>query len=115
VNGWRWQGEGGLFQELGGTADVLIEHTTAFQTDPIMMADIDKNTGFVYRSNITSKGNCGFFESGSGEGVAALNIYFPGYQFLRDIIIGGLASAYPGDNSFPPSVDAVRFSGPAQW
>jgi hypothetical protein len=112
VNGGRWQGEGRLFQVLGGTADVVIEHNTGFQTGPIMMADSDTNTGFVYRSNITNKGNYGFFGSGVGEGIAALNRYFPGYHFLRNIIIGGLASAYPRDNSFPPSIDAVAFRDP---
>jgi len=112
VNGERWQGEGRLFQVLGGTADVVIEHNTAFQTGPIMMADYDKNSGFVYRSNITNKGNYGFFGGNVGEGIVALNRYFPGYQFLRNIIIGGLASAYPRDNSFPASVDAVGFRDP---
>ncbi len=112
VNGGRWQGEGRLFQVLGGTADVVIEHNTGFQSGPIMMADTDQNTGFVYRSNITNKGTYGFFGSGSGEGIAALNTYFPGYHFLRNIVIGGLASAYPRDNFFPSSVDAVEFRDP---
>jgi hypothetical protein len=112
VNGEQWGGEGRLFQVLGGTADVVIEHNTGFQTGPIMMADNDKNTGFVYRSNITNKGNYGFFGGNVGEGIAALSTYFPGYQFLRNIIIGGLASAYPRDNSFPPSVGTVGFLDP---
>jgi hypothetical protein len=48
----QWGGDRRLFQLLAGTADVVIEHNTAFQTCVIIMAEGASHTGFVYRDNI---------------------------------------------------------------
>src|SRR5205814_2410011 len=64
IGGTQWGGGGRLFQLLAGTAHVVIEHNTAFQTGVIIMADGAPNTGFVYRDNIAPHNDYGVFGSG---------------------------------------------------
>lgn len=45
------------------------------------------------------------------EGIAVLVIEhnFPGYVFIRNVLVGGSPSIYPGDNVFPRSMSEVGF------
>src|SRR5439155_2285099 len=52
VDGSTWGGDGRLFQILHGTANVLIEHNTAFQSANPIVADGAPNPGVVYRNNV---------------------------------------------------------------
>ena len=116
VNGTTWGGSGRLFQVLDyrvGTTDVAIDHTTAFQQEDVIFAEGVAHTGFVYRNNITPRGNVGGFGgvigTGTAEGIDTLNTYFPLAEFRRNVTAGGNASIYPADNFFPLSLDDVGF------
>src|SRR5713226_3079461 len=85
----RW-GEGGkLFQLLGGAADVVIEHNTAFQTGAIVMAEGAPNLGFVFRYNIALHNAYGILGTGTGVGNPTLERYFPNAIVTKNVIIGG--------------------------
>ncbi len=114
VGGPRWGGGGRLFQLLRGTANVVIDHNTAFQTDHIVLADGEPHAGFVFRNNIVPHNETGVFGSGERPGLSTLRRYFPGSVFLKNVIVGSWPSSqYPPDNMGPPSFDAVGFVGAA--
>jgi len=105
-----WGGAGRLFQVLSGTADVTMDHNTAFQTENVVMADgTPANSGFVYRNNLSPHNLYGVFGSGVGVGTVALNAYFPGAIFARNILAGGNPADYPADNFFPATLALVGF------
>ncbi len=114
IGGDRWggQGSGRLFQigVGGGPGDLTIENNTAFQTNHIVAAGGDPPCqGFVFRNNIVAHNEYGFFGSGKGTGSSALNFYFPGAVFTKNVIVGGSSSQYPAGNFFISSFDQVGF------
>lgn len=109
VNGAKWGGSGILFQLLRGTADVVIEHNTAFQTGSIIMADGLPHSGFVYRYNITPHNDYGIMGTGTGAGISTLKAYFPDSVIRNNVIVGGNANQYPHGNFFPPVIEGLRF------
>ena len=110
IGGPDWGGEGRLFQLLSGTADVIIDHNTSFETNAVIMADgTPPNSGFVYTNNVAPNGQYGVIGSGVGIGNAALKGYFPGAVFDRNVLASGNPSLYPADNFFPRSLNDVGF------
>jgi hypothetical protein len=112
VSGARWGGHGRVFQILDyrvGTADVVIDHNTTFQDGPVIFADGKPHTGFVYRNNLSLKGDYGVFGSGASEGLVSIRSYFPNAVFLKNVVVGAAPSLYPANNFFPASLDKVGF------
>lgn len=111
--GGRWGG-GRLFQLLNGTADVVIDHNTAFQTDSVLLGgESVAHAGFVYRNNIAPHHLYGIIGTGTGVGNPTLKRYFPDAIVTRNVIVGGSAGHYPAGNFFPASLDDVGFVDPA--
>jgi len=108
VGGAHW-GRGILFQTLEGTAHLTIEHNTAFQQGPIIVAEGRPHTGFVYRNNVTAHNTAGIAGTDTGVGNSTLTTYFPGAIVRRNVIVGGIPRLYPPDNFFPASFDEVGF------
>ncbi|HEY7910813.1 MAG TPA: PKD domain-containing protein, partial [Blastocatellia bacterium] len=108
VNGPAWGGDG-TFLKLTETADLKINHNTVEQTGKIVLAYGAANTGFVFENNIFPHNRYGVYGNSEGIGNTALNIYFPGYTFRRNVLAGGQASRYPADNFFPATLDDVGF------
>lgn len=107
--GGAW-GSGRLFLLLDGTADVTIEHNTAFQTDSIVHGGDDRaHSGFVFADNIVLHNAYGIIGSGSGVGQPSLVRYFPDAIVQGNVIVGGRAELYPQKNFFPASIDDVGF------
>jgi hypothetical protein len=107
--GGAW-GRGQLFQLLDGTADVVIEHNTALQTDSMVLGgDNRAHTGFVFSNNIAPHNAFGIIGSGFGVGNPTLERYFPDAIIRKNVIVGGSASQYPLGNFFPGSLDDVGF------
>ncbi len=102
-------GGGTLFQILNGTADVVIDHNTGFQTGNIIMVEGPPNTGFVFTNNIVRHNAYGIVGTGTGSGHSTLDTYFPGATVKKNAIVGGWPGRYPADNFFPSSTDDVRF------
>ena len=107
VGGARWGGKGILFQILNGTAEVIIEHNTAFQTGSIIMAEGAAHSGFVFRDNIAPHNEYGIAGTAAGTGRPALAQYFPGSVVRGNVIVGGRAGLYPAGNFFPSSADSA--------
>jgi hypothetical protein len=118
IDGARWGGLGRLFQLYNGTADVVIDHNTGFQTGDVIGADTtyesvpgQPHTGFVYRNNISPHNQYGVTGRGTyGDPALTLSTYFPGVIFARNVLAGGDPSDYPSDNFFPASVADVGFA-----
>jgi hypothetical protein len=97
----RWGGNGRLFQIIEATVNVRIDHNTASHTSNIITADGAPNTGFVFTNNIAPHNEYGVIGSGHSVGNDSLSYYFPGCQFLKNVIIAGQSSIYPASNFFP--------------
>lgn len=109
VGALRWGGGGKLFQLLAGAGQVVIEHNTAVQTGPIIVAEGPPHVGFVFRDNIAPHNAYGILGTGTGVGNPTLMRYFPGAIVAGNVIIGGTATQYPSGNFFPASVEQVGF------
>jgi hypothetical protein len=111
IDGIRWgNADGRHFQFVGGPDDIIIEHNTGFQSDNLSLIDGDPpGSGFVFRNNLVPSNTFGLFGSGVGQGTSALDHYFPGYIFRRNVIVGGQSVLYPPDNLFPATFGAVGF------
>ncbi len=110
VTGAKWDGAGRLFQLLIGTADVVIDHNTAFHTGDVITAEGQAHSGFVYTNNLTPHNQYGVGGANTyGNPLLTLATYFPGAKFLKNILIGGPAKLYPPDNFFPAIADDVGF------
>ncbi len=103
-------GSGTLFQILNGASGLTIEHNTALHDGPVISADLLPSSGLVFQNNIVEHNEYGVFGSGKGIGLPALDYYFPGYVFRRNVLVG-LAGVrpYPSDNFYPASLAAVGF------
>lgn len=108
VDGAKWGGSGRLFQILAGTADVVIDHNTAFQTAEIILSEGEANLRFVYKNNLTPHNEYGVIGSGTGP-QRTLATNFPGALFVKNVLIGGRPEQYPRDNFFPATPKDVGF------
>jgi hypothetical protein len=119
VNGPTYGGgDGRLFEVLGTTDAITIDHNTGFQTNQIVFADGGPSTNFTFQNNLTPHNTYGVFGSGAGSGVPALNTYFPSYvlsyNVIENVAQGGLSpSDYPPSNFFPGTWAAVMFANQA--
>jgi len=110
INGARWGRERArLFQILNGITDLVIDHNTGFQDDAVIVAEGTPHTGFIYRNNLTPKGDYGVHGADKGEGNSALTAYFPGALFVKNVLAGASPSQYPAGNFFPRSLEDVGF------
>ena len=110
VSGARWGGGGRLFQAYNGITDLVIDHNTAFQDGPIIMAEGKPHRGFIYRNNLTPHNDYGIQGTGTGSGERTLNKYFPGAIVEKNVIIANpYASHYPANNFSSPSLGTVGF------
>jgi hypothetical protein len=105
--GGQW-GSGRVFQLLEGTAGVVIEHNTAFQTGGILFGgDKEPHTGFVFRENVMPHNEHGITASGTGPGTSTLDRFFPGAVFRGNVLPGARSAAYPQGNTYPASLDEI--------
>jgi hypothetical protein len=102
-------GSGIFIQVLAGATGVTVEHNTALHSGSILVADMGPSRGLVFQDNIVEQNEYGVFGSGKGIGLPALEHYFPGYVFRRNVIVGAEPRAYPPDNFFPKSLAEVGF------
>jgi cellulose synthase/poly-beta-1,6-N-acetylglucosamine synthase-like glycosyltransferase len=103
--GW---GHGRLFQVLDGTRDITIDHNTALQSGSLLFGgDGRPHTNFVFQNNIVLAGPTGISGSGTGEGMPAVDKYFPGALIRRNLFVGGDRNRFPADNYFPARLEEV--------
>jgi hypothetical protein len=120
INGPVWGAPSGgfLFQILGSTDSLTIDHNTGLQTGTIINADGAPSTNVVYTNNITAHNLYGVKGSGLASGSSTISTDFPGMVFKANILENlkpsGLTSAkYPAGNFFPPDWSTVfaNFAG----
>lgn len=109
IGGTEWGANGRLFQLVGGTDDVHIDHNTALHTSNIVSADGSAHNGFVFTNNITRHNDYGVIGSGRSIGNDSLNYYFPGCSFTRNVLIAGPGHVYPPGNFFPAALSDIQF------
>lgn len=106
--GGAW-GPGVLLAMNNGALDVDIAHNTSLQTGSIVFSDGRPDPGFAYRDNIAPQNVYGIIGTDTGVGNGTLDVYFPGAELRKNVIIGGSASVYPSGNYFPASLSGVGF------
>ncbi|MFP5262853.1 MAG: hypothetical protein ACLGJB_13190, partial [Blastocatellia bacterium] len=109
VGGARWGGNDLLFVLVDQTANVQIDHNTAFQRGNIVTADGRAHTGFVYTNNLTPHNAYGVIGANMGIGTPSLTTFFPGYVFSKNVLAGGSSWDYPSGNFFPATLGNVGF------
>ena len=112
----KWGGVG-IFINISGVKNVLVDHNTVFQDGTIVNAYDDTGKGtkilnFVYTNNIAAHNAYGIF--GGGFGSKGIANFFPGSTFRRNIIAAvpsflDIPTTYPSDNFYPASLDVVGF------
>jgi hypothetical protein len=112
VDTGRWGGGccKGWLQIANGTAEVVVDHNTAFHSDNVLTASGKPNPGFIYRNNITPHNANGIRGHETGVGHPTLTTYFPGAIVEKNVIAAGDPTRYPPDNFFPASLEAVGFA-----
>src|SRR5262245_7672227 len=116
IDGVKWgsaadgPADGRFAQIVGGPVNITFDHNTIFQSGPIIVADGAPSSGFVFSNNIAPHNEYGVLGSGKGVGVSALNYYFPGAIFQKNVIVGiPQGVGYPADNFTPASLSQVGF------
>ena len=110
VSSTNWGGNGRFVQMLDGTADITVDHNTAFFNGEVIAAAGDPHVRFTYRNNLTPHNQYGVAgDNYYGNPAGALSTYFPGVVFLKNILQGGTASRYPANNYFPATMSDVGF------
>lgn len=110
IGGPEW-GNGKLFQILDRVANLTIRHNTAFHTNNIISSAGGAMTNFVMTDNIMPHNDYGVHGDSASVGNGALNTYFPGAVFTKNVMMGGTASwynQYPG-NFFPSTWSTAQF------
>ena len=103
IGGPSWGGSGTLLQLIGGTADVVFDHNTALHTGNVITAEGEPHARFVFTNNTVQQNQYGIIGTGTAPGLPTLSRYFPGARVQGNVIVGGTASSYPPNNSFPGS------------
>jgi hypothetical protein len=114
ISSTTWNGTGTFLQVADGGSDIVVDHNTVLQSGNIITATYSSvlvpASSFVFTNNIVSYNQYGVFgDYGVGIGNTAINAYFPGSSFVRNVFVGGPASSLPANNFFPSSLAAVGF------
>jgi len=116
ISNTTWNGTGTFFQLAAGGSDVVIDHNTVLQGGNIITATSSSASAlvaassFVFTNNVVPHNQYGVFgDYGVGIDTVAINAYFPGSSFARNVIVGGPASSFPNGNFFPSTLSTVGF------
>jgi hypothetical protein len=106
-----WGGNGAFMQIGEGPPEITVEHNTIMQSGNLVIVYGGSRSApsvgerFIFRNNIAPHNANGVIGQGLAFGTDTLDAYFPGAVFLRNVLAGGRASRYPGDNLFPEMDD----------
>lgn len=98
------------YQGSNGAVNLLFDHNTFFTRDGNTATLYGLVTqDFVFRNNLGVRAGYGIKGDGTGEGIAALNIFCPGWIFENNVIVGASPTLYPTNNSYPSTLTEVGF------
>jgi hypothetical protein len=102
---------GGRFAQLvGGPVNITFDHNTIFHSGPLIVADGEPSSGFIFRNNIARNNLYGVLGSNHSPGLDSLGFYFPGYDFKKNVIVEVPPEIrYPADNFLPHLLSLVSF------
>jgi hypothetical protein len=109
VSSARYGGNGWYLLTLGA-ANITADHNTIFADGSSdVYADGPASPGFVFTNNVMQNNGWAIMGNSSSEGNGTIAAFFPGSQFLGNVIAGANPSNYPSGNFYPPSLDVVGF------
>lgn len=116
IDGDKWgsanygPAHGRFAQIVGGPVNITFDHNTIFHSGPLIVADGAPSRGFVFRNNIARNNLYGVHGSDRSPGLDSLAVYFPGYDFRKNVIVAvPIEIKYPTDNFLPRLPDLVGF------
>ena len=107
-------GGSGRFVLINGGAQIVFDHNTAISDgETTLYGDANPVSGFTFTNNVMLDNAWAVLGGGAGEGVSALNMYFPGAAFAGNVIVNANANLYPLANLYPSLAAAgfVNFAG----
>lgn len=98
-----------------GARELTVDRNTLLQSHLFLVLTGAPGSGLTFTNNITScNGRQGMHGDGKGVGLPALEHYYPGCKFERNVIAalppGVPPSAFPRGNFFPASLEQVQFT-----
>jgi hypothetical protein len=109
VSSARYGGNGWFLLTLGA-ANITVDHNTIFSDGTSdLYADGPPSPGFVVTNNITQNNAWAIMGNSASPGNGTIAAFFPGSQFLGNVIAGADPATYPGGNFYPANLDAVGF------
>ena len=103
IDSQNWGGNGYFLSLVAGPRDVTIDHNTIVSDhgSGIVTMDGAQTMGFSFTNNVAKHNAYGFIGTNRGMGSDSISTYLPAATIVRNVLAGGAASRYPGDNLFP--------------
>ncbi len=108
-----FNGVASYMQIIDGASDIIVDHNTFVSTGSMGNAVIMASpaiSGLTFTNNIVGNTSFGVKGGGTSDGTGTLNVFAPGYTFLKNAMIGSTAGNYPANNFFPANFAAVGFT-----
>lgn len=103
-----WGGSGYFLHVQGEPRDITIDHNTIVSPDGtgVIAVDGPPVAGFRFTNNLALHNKYGIIGTNHGPGLDSIRTFFPGGVITRNVLAGGEASQYPGNEC--PSVADFR-------
>jgi hypothetical protein len=103
IDSQNWGGNGYFVSLSGGARDITVDHNTVISDhgSGVVTLDGPPILGFTFTNNLVRHNSYGFIGTDHGVGNDSIAAFLPGSIISRNVIAGGAAGRYPGDNSFP--------------
>jgi hypothetical protein len=106
IDSENWGGNGYFALLTGGPRDITFDHNTVISDHGYGVVTMDGPPilGFTFTNNLVKHNSYGFIGSNHGIGNDSIGAFLPASIIARNVIAGGAADRYPGDNGFPTPV-----------
>ena len=103
IDNSNWGGNGYFLALTGSPRDITVDHNTIISDHGygIVTMDGPPVLGFTFTNNLAKHNAYGFIGTDHGIGADSIATFLPGAVITRNVIAGGAAGRYPGDNSYP--------------
>jgi hypothetical protein len=106
----KYGGDGRFVLVTGGGANLRFDHNTDIQDGwTALYADGSPVTAVTFTNNIIPNYGWAIIGGNTAPGNSTIQAYFPGSQFIDNIIAGADPGSYPAGNYYPATLGAVGF------